>query len=490
MADFLLERELPNLKVAVDNDDCMDMDEGKAGRVSPPLQLRSEPATKDADEMADTDDVEEDPAFAAQLQALYQSLQVDAKRPAGTRLNTLHVRGVSEMSTDDVMHFFRDYGPSSVDWINDYACNVVWQRPRDAARALLALTRPLRLKRRPKTRSPPQQAADAQGKGSLSLAHSAPPSSGVPFHVSRESTRRNPRGRPRGQWEPLFSRAEEEVVLMSEEDLPEEEEEEGEEEVLDVSELEVPLPPGQWRKASPDHPKAKLLLLRFSSRHDRKVPGAEKRSEYYRKYGNPNYGGMTGLISGSRKRRMRLGTSAREPSHSDDEGHGDVGRGSGQQRATKRMRMYADEEEDRLLRRKQTKLVEADWAPTPWSSPGRSPPSDEEPRSGSVWDRLSGGRALVEPRRRNDPRHRSLPRSRYVDLDDPRLRDDYDPSDDDGYDYGEGPRERTREGFLGERSAATGTDLRAKLEKLRRSRSMASERKARPLRISVSNDAV
>lgn len=31
----------------------------------------------------DVDDPEDDPAFAAQLQELYQSLKVDAKRPAG-----------------------------------------------------------------------------------------------------------------------------------------------------------------------------------------------------------------------------------------------------------------------------------------------------------------------------------------------------------------------------------------------------------------------
>ena len=33
---------------------------------------------------------------------------------------------------------------------------------------------------------------------------------------------------------------------------------------------------------------------------DIKLPGAEKRSRFYQKYGNPNYGGMRGLISGSR----------------------------------------------------------------------------------------------------------------------------------------------------------------------------------------------
>ena len=33
---------------------------------------------------------------------------------------------------------------------------------------------------------------------------------------------------------------------------------------------------------------------------DIKLPGAERRSRYYQKYGNPNYGGMRGLISSSK----------------------------------------------------------------------------------------------------------------------------------------------------------------------------------------------
>ncbi|GFT45565.1 hypothetical protein NPIL_306091, partial [Nephila pilipes] len=38
---------------------------------------------------------------------------------------------------------------------------------------------------------------------------------------------------------------------------------------------------------------------------DKKLPGAEKRSQYYQKYGNPNYGGLKGLISSSRKRKIQ-----------------------------------------------------------------------------------------------------------------------------------------------------------------------------------------
>lgn len=62
--------------------------------------------------------------------------------------------------------------------------------------------------------------------------------------------------------------------------------------------------PGVWRLGS-ECPKATPLFIRFATRNDRKVKGAERMSHYYTKYGNPNYGGMVGLISSSRKRRFR-----------------------------------------------------------------------------------------------------------------------------------------------------------------------------------------
>lgn len=38
---------------------------------------------------------------------------------------------------------------------------------------------------------------------------------------------------------------------------------------------------------------------------DVKLPGAERRSNYYRRYGNPNYGGAVGLLSRSYRRRVK-----------------------------------------------------------------------------------------------------------------------------------------------------------------------------------------
>lgn len=45
------------------------------------------------------------------------------------------------------------------------------------------------------------------------------------------------------------------------------------------------------------------MLLRFATQDDRKELGAARRSRYYMKYGNPNYGGMKGILSNSWKRR-------------------------------------------------------------------------------------------------------------------------------------------------------------------------------------------
>ncbi|RUS72364.1 hypothetical protein EGW08_019880, partial [Elysia chlorotica] len=67
---------------------------------------------------------------------------------------------------------------------------------------------------------------------------------------------------------------------------------------------EIPWPPGFWRLGMPCA-KAEFIFMRYAMKADKKLPGAEKKSEYYKKYGNPNFGGITGLISTSRKRRLR-----------------------------------------------------------------------------------------------------------------------------------------------------------------------------------------
>lgn len=52
--------------------------------------------------------------------------------------------------------------------------------------------------------------------------------------------------------------------------------------------ITVPMPPGYvWRFGAPCE-KAKGILVRFATKQDKKQERAERFSEYYQKYGNPN----------------------------------------------------------------------------------------------------------------------------------------------------------------------------------------------------------
>lgn len=46
----------------------------------------------------------------------------DDENTRNIRLNVIHVRGTEEMSTKDVLKYFQDYAPKSIEWINDISC--------------------------------------------------------------------------------------------------------------------------------------------------------------------------------------------------------------------------------------------------------------------------------------------------------------------------------------------------------------------------------
>ena len=149
------------------------------------------------------------------------------------RFEALHLRGTEEMSSQDVFDYFKGYAPASIEWINDYSCNVVWLESWQAARAI----------------------------------------------IERSAAMKKP------------------AVSNTDED-------EMDQETIEKLNTSVPSAPGVWRMGL-EYPKANGLLIRFATRNDRKVKGAERFSQYYTKHGNPNFGGMVGLISSSRKRRYR-----------------------------------------------------------------------------------------------------------------------------------------------------------------------------------------
>ncbi|XP_055329103.1 nuclear cap-binding protein subunit 3-like [Paramacrobiotus metropolitanus] len=198
---------------------------------------------------------------ASKLPALYGSLAMDLETCSVMipkyRLDTLHVRGVDEMSTQDVLNYFASYKPERVEWVNDTSCNVAFPDEISAASALKDLSQPLRLSKKPLTESDTGTFCDAQTG---------------------------------------------EEVLLS-----------------DVVSFPIPVPQGTWRvvKNLPAH--AKQLILRFARTIDKKPPNAQKYSQYYAKYGNAN--GKSAQPTTSYSHRSVFGDSGRRISTSSSEDH-------------------------------------------------------------------------------------------------------------------------------------------------------------------------
>ncbi len=43
------------------------------------------------------------------------------------RFEAVHLRGTEDMSTQDVFDYFKGYAPASIEWINDYSCQFIFQ---------------------------------------------------------------------------------------------------------------------------------------------------------------------------------------------------------------------------------------------------------------------------------------------------------------------------------------------------------------------------
>lgn len=182
------------------------------------------------------------------------------------------MRGTDEMSTVDVLDYFSKYGPAGIEWINDESCNVVWADKVSAARALFFLSSKIR-------GMPVEGPCDPFVK-----------------ELAKKEEEEDNSGRSI-----LLKNSHREVELQDDDFI---DDKENTDTSVHVSDLTVPVPPGYWRLGVPC-PKSKCILLRFSFKSDKKPYKAEKFSEYYKKYGNPNYGGIKGIISESHRHKIK-----------------------------------------------------------------------------------------------------------------------------------------------------------------------------------------
>ncbi|XP_077150619.1 nuclear cap-binding protein subunit 3 isoform X4 [Ranitomeya variabilis] len=196
-------------------------------------------------------------------------LEMMRKAIPKVRLETLHISGVDDMSTQDIFAFFKQYPPGYIEWLDDTSCNVVWLDEVTAARALLNLS---------------TMPTDVKSKKSDESAS-----------TKSKTDRYND------------SSGDETEEGEVEEENQSDAEEESEKKVLStmdtLSQAEQESLMRNDLRLSMKIFKGNQLLMRFATKDDKKELGAARRSQYYMKYGNPNYGGMKGILSNSWKRR-------------------------------------------------------------------------------------------------------------------------------------------------------------------------------------------
>ncbi|KAL4647563.1 nuclear cap-binding protein subunit 3 isoform X1 [Arapaima gigas] len=216
------------------------------------------------------------------------------------RPEALHVCGLDEMSTQDVFAYFKEYPPAHIEWIDDTSCNVVWLDENTSTRALINTSR-----------MPDSAASPAE-----------PASTTDTRLPAQERRTRRERGSDSDDDDEEEEEEEGEVGDDEDEGVKEKICGDGEERASEVESETEKMPAPESTQMDPLSQaekesllrndlrpairpfKGNKLFLRFATQDDKKELGAARRSRYYMKYGNPNYGGMKGILTNSWKRRF------------------------------------------------------------------------------------------------------------------------------------------------------------------------------------------
>ncbi|KAL3317409.1 hypothetical protein Ciccas_003932 [Cichlidogyrus casuarinus] len=153
----------------------------------------------------------------------------------GYRLDTLHIWGTDNLNSQSLMKWLQDYAPKKIEWVNDSSCNMIFDSEETVLRVIFDMSEPFD--------------RDVAAAAALTV---------VANLVRVRSMQQN-------------STTPEVVDVEADEFVP-----------------ELMPSKGSWFKAPCVPEGAIALYLRFAHKTDVKLPGAERRSRYYEKYGNPN----------------------------------------------------------------------------------------------------------------------------------------------------------------------------------------------------------
>ncbi|KAF7654384.1 hypothetical protein LDENG_00070470 [Lucifuga dentata] len=208
------------------------------------------------------------------------------------RLEAIHVTGVDDMSTQDVFGYFKEYPPAHIEWIDDTSCNVVWLDDNTSMRALINSSRmpsPEAVTTETDSAKEPS-GPDEQNKGRRGQSSDDDDNDeeeeGEVYEDEEDTVKKSRENEGKdsdGEAEQKTKTEDNQMDFLSQ----------SERESLLRNDLRPVIKPFKGNK----------LFLRFATADDKKELGAARRSRYYMKYGNPNYGGMKGILSNSWKRR-------------------------------------------------------------------------------------------------------------------------------------------------------------------------------------------
>ncbi|CAH1231817.1 NCBP3 [Branchiostoma lanceolatum] len=252
----------------------------------------------------------EEEAFAKRLELLREELKEASEAEWGIRPEALHVEGVDDLNTQQVFDYFKQFAPGSIEWINDTSCNVVWLDPNTAARAILYYTDSSKIHQATETKdtSAEETKKEEVPKTEEKMEESNVTEEEDDDELNLMSDDELEEGEARGK-----DKKKETETKSTEDDKTEETKDTEDEEPMEQSTgspggSEVNIPTKfNLREAKPAIPceRARRLFIRYATNDDKKSLGAQRKSKFYMKYGNPNFGGMKGIISESWRRRYK-----------------------------------------------------------------------------------------------------------------------------------------------------------------------------------------
>ncbi|XP_037604688.1 nuclear cap-binding protein subunit 3 [Sebastes umbrosus] len=211
------------------------------------------------------------------------------------RMEAIYVMGVDHMSTQDVFGYFKEYPPAHIEWIDDQSCNVVWLDDNTSIRALVN-----------GSRMPDPEAVTTETESTDQSGEQTKVRRGQRSDDDDDDNEEEEGEVEEEDEEEAVKKSSEEIEVIEVKDSDGEAEQKTKAEDVQVEDLSLTeresLLRNDLRPAIKPF-KGNKLFLRFATHDDKKELGAARRSRYYMKYGNPNYGGMKGILSNSWKRR-------------------------------------------------------------------------------------------------------------------------------------------------------------------------------------------